>query len=389
MGEGEEGAVVVLFWVCVGLILYTYLLYPFLVLVWARLFPRRTRSDETYLPFVSMVVAAYNEERVIEQKIENCLAIEYPADRIEFLFGSDGSSDRTNEILSACGDTRVRPFLYQGREGKPGVLNKTVPQARGDILVFSDANTMYQPDAVRKLMRHFVDPTAGGVCGQLRLVNPNDSVGGRGEGLYWRYENVLKMAEGTIYTVIGANGAIYAIRRSLFRPLPTRAVVVDDFLIPLRVLEQGQRVLYDPQAIATENTAPDMRGEFTRKVRIAAANFNAIPHILGLLNPVRGFVALALWSHKIVRWSVPFLAIGALATNLLVLKSGWTYVVTLGLQLLVYVAAILGYLGDRLFGHPGLFMPFYYLVTMNLAMFLGFWRCLARTQEIAWERVEH
>jgi len=283
----------------------------------------------------------------------------------------------------------VRPFLYREREGKLNVLNKTVPETRGDILVFSDANTMYRPDAVRKLVRHFTDPTVGGVCGQLRLVNPNDNAAGKGEGLYWCYENALKMAEGMIYTVIGANGAIYAIRRELFCPLPTGTVVMDDFLIPLRVLEQGRRMVYDPEAVATENTSPDMQGEFARRVRIAAANFNAIPHILGLLNPLRGFVALALWSHKIVRWLVPFLAIGALVTNLWVLKSGWIYVTTLGLQLLIYVGAILGYLGDRLFRRPGLLMPFYYLVAMNLAMFLGFWRSLTRTQKVAWERVQH
>lgn len=379
----------VLFWVCAGLIAYTYVLYPLLILIWAQFSSQRTQVDESYFPFVSMVVAAYNEEDVIGQKVENCLEIDYPADRIEFLFGSDGSSDRTNEILSAYDDTRTRSFPYQERAGKLNVLNKIVPQANGDILVFSDANTMYHPDAVRKLARHFADPTVGGVCGRLQLVSPNDSAGGEGEGLYWRYENVLKRAEGTIFTVIGANGAIYAIRCELFRPLPTEAVVMDDFLIPLRVLEQGQRVIYDPEAVATENTSPDMQGEFKRKVRIAAANFNAIPHILGLLNPSRGFVALALWSHKIVRWSVPFLAIGALVTNWFLLKSGWIYVATLGLQLLVYVGALLGYLGDCLFRRPGLFMPFYYLVTMNLAMFLGFWRSLTRTQKIAWERVEH
>jgi len=379
----------VLFWVCVGLIVYTYILYPFLVVIWARLFPRSARTDESNLPSVSMVVAAYNEEDVIGQKLENCQAIDYPADRIEFVFGSDDSSDRTNEILSTCGDVRVRPFLYQERAGKLNVLNKTVPETRGDILVFSDANTMYRADAVRKLVRHFADPTIGGVCGRLQLVNPNTNTGGRGEGLYWRYENVLKRAEGAIYTVIGANGAIYAVRREHFRSLPTKAVVMDDFLIPLRVLEQGQRVIYDPGAVATENTSPGMRGEFMRKVRIAAANFNAIPHILGLLNPFRGFVALALWSHKIVRWSVPFLAVGALVTNLFIPRSGWIYVVTLGLQSFIYVGAILGYLGDRLFGRSGPLMPFYYLVTMNLAMLLGFWRSLTRTQKFAWERVQH
>jgi len=379
----------VLFWICVGLILYTYILYPSLIVVWARLFPRRSRLDDTNLPPVSMVIAAYNEEGVIEQKLKNCLRIDYPVDRIEFVFGSDGSSDCTNEILSGYKHVCVRSFLYREREGKLNVINKIVPESNGDILVFSDANTMYQPDAVRKLARHFVDPTIGGVCGRLQLVSPDDNAGGKGEGLYWRYENVLKMAEGTVYTVIGANGAVYAIRREHFRPLPTGAVIMDDFLIPLRVLEQRQRVIYDPEAVAMENTSPDMRGEFVRKVRIAAANFNAIPHIWGLLKPWRGFVALALWSHKVVRWFVPFLAMGALATNLLLLESGWIYAGMLSLQLLVYMGAMLGYLGDQLFSRPGMFMPFYYLVTMNLAIFLGFWRSLTHTQKVAWERVQH
>jgi cellulose synthase/poly-beta-1,6-N-acetylglucosamine synthase-like glycosyltransferase len=379
----------VLFWACVGLMLYTYLLYPLLIIVWARLFRRHTPAGELDLPTVSMVIAAYNEEDVIGKKLRNCLALDYPAERIEFLLGSDGSTDQTNEILSDCVDARIRAFLYQERAGKLNVLNKIVPAARGDILVFSDANTMYESDAVQKLVRHFEDLTVGGVCGRLILMNPNDSDGGRGEGLYWRYENVLKRAEGLIYTVIGANGAIYAIRRELFRPLPARAVVMDDFLIPLRVLEQGQRVVYDPDARAIESTSPDMHGEFTRKVRIAAANFNAIPHILGLLNPLRGFVALALWSHKMVRWSVPFLAIGALVTNALLLDVDRVYVVTLSLQLIAYVGAIIGYLGDRLFHRSGLFLPFYYLVTMNLAVLLGFWRSVTRTQEVAWERVQH
>ena len=437
------------FWFCVGLIVYTYILYPLLVVVWAYFFPKPSRFVNAYLPSVSMVVAAYNEEEVIKQKLENCLAIDYPADKIEFLFASDGSSDRTNEILVGamqrpprgiaptccqnveampglgqiapkCGQnvglrgiaptgppasrgisptgppasrgitpTAVKAFLYRERAGKLNVLNKLVPEAKGELLVFSDANTMYEADAVRKLVRHFADPTVGGVCGKLRLVNPNQNVGGEGEGLYWRYENVLKSSEGKIYAVIGANGAIYAIRRELFRPLPSQAVIMDDFLISLRVLEQGFRVIYEPEAVASEKTSPDMQGEFTRKVRIAAANFNGISYIKGLLNPLRGFVALALWSHKIVRWLVPFLALAALVTNLFLLKLGGIYVVTLALHLLLYAGAILGYLGDRLFRHSGPFMLFYYLVTMNLAIFLGFWRSMTRTQKMAWERVEH
>lgn len=378
-----------LFWFCVGLIVYTYLLYPLWMVVWAHLSPRGSRFVDGYLPSVSMVVAAYNEEEVIGQKLANGLAIDYPTERLEFLFGSDGSSDETNKMLSEMEDQRIRIFLYRQRAGKLKVLNKLVPEAKGDILLFSDANTMYEADAVRKLVRHFADPSVGGVCGKLRLLNPNQNVGGQGEGLYWQYENILKQAEGQIYSVIGANGAIYAIRRALFCPLPSDALIMDDFLIPLQVIEQGYRVIYEPEAVATEKTSPHMQGEFRRKVRIAAANFNGIPYILALLNPLRGMVAFALWSHKIVRWVVPFLAIGALVSNLFLLKGRGIYIVTFGLQLFFYVAALVGYLADRLFRHSGPLMVFYYLVTMNLALFLGFWRSVTRTQKMAWERVEH
>ncbi len=377
------------FWFCCGFIVYTYLLYPLLMVIWAHISPRPTRFVDGNLPSVSMIVAAYNEEEVIGQKLVNGLAIDYPAARLEFLFGSDGSSDETNKMLSEVREQRVRTFLYRERAGKLNVLNKVVPEAQGDILLFSDANTMYETDAVQKLVRHFADPSVGGVCGKLRLVNPNQNVGGQGEGLYWRYENILKQAEGRIYSVIGANGAIYAIRRELFRPLPNNVLIMDDFLIPLRVLEQGYRVIYEPEAVATENTSPGMQGEFRRKVRIAAANFNGIPYILALLNPLQGVIAFVLWSHKIIRWLVPFLAISAFVSNLFLLNSSDIYLLSFGLQLFFYIAALVGYLADRLFRHSGPLMIFYYLVAMNSALFLGFWRSVTRTQKMAWERVEH
>jgi len=378
---------VVIFWISSMLIIYTYLLYPLMVLVWAHLWPQPVKADVGHTPYVSMVVAAYNEEDVLEAKIENCLALDYPPDRIEFLFGSDGSSDRTDEILDSCGDPRIRGLFYPDRAGKLSVLNKVVPQARGELLVFSDANSMYDPRAVRALVSHFADPDVGGVCGRLRLMPLEDNAGSKGEGLYWRYENLIKKAEGAIRSVIGANGAIYAIRRRLFRPLPTEVALADDFLIPLRVLEDARRVTYEPRAVATENTSPDMREEFVRKVRIAAANFSALPYIAPMLSPLRGFVAWALWSHKILRWLVPFLALGALGANLLILRHGPLYVGVLIVQAMIYVGALGAYFGDRLFGRAGVLLPFYYFAMVNVALALGFWRSVTGRQEVAWKRV--
>ena len=379
----------IIFWTCLGLTLYTYLIYPFLVNLLAALFQRKTLVTEIDFPPVSMVIPAYNEEAVLEEKINNCLAIDYPGEQIEFLFGSDGSSDRTNKILQSLDHPRIRPLLFLTREGKSSVLNKLVPEVEGSIVIFSDANSIYQPEAVKRLVSYFVDPSVGGVCGRLDLVNTSGKPGGKGEGLYWRFENSIKKAEGTLYSVISANGAIFAVRKELLDPLPTKYILNDDFMITLQILRKHKRVIYDPFAVATESTAPDMEGEFTRKIRISSLNFNAIPSILPLLHPRYGFTALSLFSHKILRWIVPFLGFGMLVSNFFLLNQGGIYPWLLAGQGLVYVGALAGYLGDKLFENSGPFIPFYYLAMINLALVLGLWKSVTRSQEQAWKRVPH
>ena len=376
-----------LFWTCLGFILYTYLIYPFLVNLLAALFQRKTQVAEIDFPLVSMVVPAYNEEEVLEDKISNCLAIDYPGEQIEFLFGSDGSSDGTNRILQSFDDSRIRPFLFPAREGKSSVLNKLIPEVEGSIVILSDANSIYQPEAVKRLVSYFGDPAVGGVCGRLDLVNISGKPGGKGEGLYWRFEDSIKKAEGTLHSVISANGAIFAVRKDLFDPLPTKYIQNDDFIITLQILRKHKRVIFDPLAVATESTAPDMEGEFTRKIRISSLSFNAIPSILPLLHPKYGFTALSLFSHKILRWMVPFFGFGMLVSNLLLLNQGGIYPWLLAGQGLVYLGAGLGYLGDRFFGRSGPFIPFYYLAMINLALVMGLWRSLTRSQEQAWKKV--
>jgi len=376
-----------LFWTCLGFILYTYLIYPFLVNLLAALFQRKTQVAESDFPLVSMVVPAYNEEEVLEDKIDNCLAIDYPGEQIEFLFGSDGSSDGTNRILQSLDHPRIRPFLFPNREGKSSVLNKLIPEVEGSIVILSDANSIYHPGAVKRLVSYFGDPSIGGVCGRLDLVNISGKPGGEGEGLYWRFENSIKKAECTLHSLISANGAIFAVRKDLFDPLPTKHILNDDFEITLQILHKHKRVIYDPLAVATESTAPDMEGEFTRKIRISSLNFNAIPSILPLLHPQYGFTALFLFSHKILRWMVPFFGLGILVSNFFLLNQGGIYPWLLAGQGLVYAGAGFGYLGDRFFGRSGPFIPFYYLAMINLALVIGLWRSVTRSQEQAWKRV--
>ncbi|MCR4438285.1 MAG: glycosyltransferase family 2 protein [bacterium] len=375
------------FWLSLGTILYTYVGYYLILLVWSRLRPPARRKEEGFMPTVSMVIAAHNEEKVIRDKIENCRALDYPGELVEFLFGSDGSTDATVDLISSCGIANVRLLAFPQREGKARVLTKLVPEARGEVLVFSDANTIYRPDALRKMVAHFADPSVGGVCGYLRLISPDRRASSQGEAVYWDYENRLKQMEGRIKTVFGATGGIYAIRRELFVPLPTHKMVNDDFLIPLRIVEQGYDVVYEGQAVATEYTSPRVKGEFLRKVRIGAANFNVLPEIRGLLHPRRGYVAFGLWSHKLLRWLVPFMLVFLLAANLWALGTPFFNYFFL-LQSLFYLLVILGWLLSLVGVRLGVVTYAYYFVAIHMGLLVGFCKFLFGRQPSAWTRVE-
>ncbi len=377
----------ILFWLFLFLIAYTYLIYPLLVIGLSGLLTDRDKQTLERFPSVTMVVPAYNEEGVIEEKIHNCLSLDYPQGKLNFILGSDGSSDRTAALLKGYQGKRFLMIFFPEREGKTRVLNKLIPKAEGEIVLFSDANSMYGRNAVLKLVRHFSDPAVGGVCGRLELINPSGAPGGEGEGLYWHYENQIKGAEGRLGTVISANGSIFAVRRELLEPLPTRAAINDDFILTLQVIQRGKRVVYEPEATAVESTSPDMESEFQRKIRISSLNFNAFPQLLPLLLPRYGFAALALFSHKLLRWLVPFLAVGLLLSNLFLLDQSGIYPTLLAGQGLVYLGALLGFLGDLLLDDAGPLIPFYYLGMVNTALVIGFWRSLTGTQTSAWQQI--
>ena len=361
--------------------------YPILLFLIANLFSNKREVDTKYCPKITMLVAAYNEESNILKKIENFTHINYPKNKMELIIGSDGSNDKTNEIITDNASEQIRPILYSNRRGKAAVLNDIVQKAQGDILIFSDANTIYDKHAINKLVCYFSDKNIGGVCGRLVLLNPNSNLGGKGEQLYWNYENFLKRYEGKFKTVLGANGAIYALRKDLYQRLPEDKVIMDDFILPLKAVEQGYDVIYDAKAFAEETTSPDVKGEFQRKVRIGAANYNAIKEIKKLLNPRRGFVAFGLWSHKILRWFIPFLLIIFFVTNLFLL-SHIHYIVFMCLQILFYLIALLGYfLNNSKYSLRILFYPFYFC-TINLALAIGFYKFLTQSQKPAWKRVE-
>ncbi|MCY1030670.1 glycosyltransferase family 2 protein [Corallococcus sp. BB11-1] len=385
----------VFFWCAALALVHTYFLYPlslFALEGMAQVFQnaRRMRSGEAArasapaqpLPSVSLVVAAYNEADCIEQKLQNSLALDYPADRFEVVIGSDGSSDGTDGLVQKCTDPRVR-LSPAPRAGKTTVLNRCIPSAHGDIVLLSDANTMIEPDAVRKLVRHFEDPEVGAVCGKLRLYNPTKQ--DYEESAYWSYESLIKMYEGKRGAVVGANGGLYAIRRSLFTQLPA-STIVDDFVIPLRIMEAGYKVNYEELAVAHEETTEDYGKEFGRRARIAAGNFQSLKLVPGLLLPTAGFPAFAFWSHKLLRWCAPALMVAALLANLFLLDSTFYQVTLLG-QTLFYALAFLGKSGVFKSGAAKKAASVaYYFVTMNMAIAVGFWRFLRNSQRAAWDR---
>lgn len=391
-----------LFFLSLIIMAYAYIAYPLLLFILASIVQmgrdlrfifwgaeRRREVDPVNLPLISIVVAAYNEQDVIEERILNCLALNYPKGRMEIVIASDASTDRTNEIVSGYADQGVRLLSFTERGGKASVLNKTIPQVKGDIAIFSDANTMFDRDAAIKLARHFMDPKIGGVCGVLRL-KPFGK-GTEDEGSYWQFENVLKFLENRIGATLGANGGIYAIRKNAFVPIPLDTVIMDDFFIFLKVRENGFRTIFDPNAVAYENTAPDIKGEYKRRIRIGAANFHVIGMVRGFLNPLRGAVAFAFWSHKILRWCAPFFLVVLFFSNLMLIGSQRLYFLLFIFQVVGYIMALIGYYVKNYNSRNILYkIPrfAFYFVSMNIAMLHGFLRFLKKNQKAAWERTE-
>lgn len=374
------------FWICFCLVAYTYLLYPALLflasfLASLRRGPARATAVAP-LPAVSMIIPAHNEERHLAAKLANLAALDYPRDRLEIVFVSDGSTDGTNAILQraeALGSVMFLPLPVRG--GKSNALNQAVRRAQHAILVFSDAATLFAPDAVTTLVRHFADPRVGVVCGALQFEASAESR--QTEGLYWRYESFLRLMESRIGVTLTASGAIYALRRECFVPL-SADTLVEDLVVPMTARQLGFRVLYDPRARGTDVAASTVAGEFARRVRIATGSFRALGGLLrGPLDPVTAF---AFVSHKLLRWMLPFLLLGMLVTSAVLLDSA-LYRALFALQLLFYAWALLGYLFRPRMQGVRFALIAYYLLAMHLAFLVGFVRYLCGRREIEWRQV--
>lgn len=378
-----ESIAIVLFWAATGLLAYSYLLFPLLVLGAARFGARKPiiggRSD---WPDVAVVIAAFNEEKHIGERIRNLLDQDYPPERLTVLVGSDGSTDATVQLAGGIHEPRLRLCAFARNRGKASVLNDLVGQASQDVLVFSDANTHFEKDTIRQLVARLADPSVGAVCGELMLSPPARAR--NVDHKYWSLERRLKAAESAISGLLGANGGVYAIRRALYQPL-TPDTICDDFVIVMNVAVAGQRVVYEPKARAHEETPEDMQAEFWRRVRIGIGNYQSLfrhPAFLTATNVSRRWTYL---SHKVLRWISPhLLAVMLLAS--LVLAGQLAYRLLLVLQLTGYAAAWLVYATRRAVAWPGMIRSASLFFVVNAAFTIAFFRFLRGDYAGGWRR---
>lgn len=376
----------ILYWGSVGVVVYSYFLYPLIVALIVRLTGARpVAADENFAPTVSVVISVFNEEAVLPEKLRNLEATQYPREKLRFIFGSDGSTDGTNRILAGWDHPCKTVFEFRERRGKGPILNDLVRSAEGEVVVFSDANTMYEPVTIGRLVRSLADPAVGAVCGELILLPEGSDAGGSGEVSYWSYENWLKRMESDFHTLLGASGGVYAILRALYTPLPDGKSVTDDFLIPLNIVMKGYRVIFSRDALAYERTSGSMKGEFRRKARIGAQNFAGIAEFAPLLLPGAGFTAFALWSHKMIRWFVPFFAIMVFVATVLLAPGSAFFAVMLGIEIWFVVLAAAGFVADRSHVRLGAAGLPYYVMAMNAALLVGFFRFVSGRQRTTWE----
>jgi cellulose synthase/poly-beta-1,6-N-acetylglucosamine synthase-like glycosyltransferase len=366
-----------LFWISVAFPLYVYLGFPLLLWLLQALV-RRPPRQQPIEPAVSLLIAAYNEAAVIADKVRNSLALDYPADKLEIVVASDGSEDATAEIvrsLEAESSGRVRLLNYPQNRGKMAVLNDAIRELRGEIVAFSDATSMLAADSLRILVQSFSDPRVGAVSGVYRLLKQDQSQIGAQEDIYWKYETFLKVQEARLGAFTGAHGSLYAIRRALY-PFPAESTINDDFTIPMRILERGHRVGYEPAAVAFEE-AHEMEG-FSRRVRITAGNIEQLREIKGLLWPPRPFVLFCLLSHKAGRLLVPVFMLIALATNI-ALWGQSTYNWLLVAQVVFYGLALLGATIDL---RPKILRLPYYFCMVNAPLFAWLYQAVRHGRAI-------
>jgi cellulose synthase/poly-beta-1,6-N-acetylglucosamine synthase-like glycosyltransferase len=386
----------IVFWSLLFIIFYTYVGYGILLFILVRIKRsfRKIKKDElsdAFEPDVTLFITAYNEHDVVNEKIKNSLELDYPPEKIHMVWVTDGSNDGTPELLSQY--DRIKVYHQPQRNGKIGAMNRGMQFVKTPIVVFCDANTLLGRESVRRIVYLFRNPKVGCVSGEKRILNKEkDTAAGAGEGLYWKYESKLKSWDAELYSVVGAAGELFAIRTNLYREVE-KDTLLDDFIISLRVAQQGYTIQYDPRAYAMENASANVKEELKRKIRISAGGIQSVIRLKSLLNVYKyGTLSFQYISHRVLRWTMAPLALLlffpaglVLSVNEGLLAFGM-YSTLFWLQVSFYLAALLGwFLENRSIRIKILFIPYYFFI-MNLSVFLGLRRFLRGSQPVNWER---
>jgi cellulose synthase/poly-beta-1,6-N-acetylglucosamine synthase-like glycosyltransferase len=388
----------ILFWIFLFIIVYTYVGYGillYLIVKIRRIFNigKKIEIDPTYEPEVTLFIAAYNEKDYVEAKMKNTLELEYPKEKLNIIWVTDGSDDGTPDMLNGYPNTTVHHL--DARNGKIGAMNRGMEFVKTPIVIFSDANTNLGKESIRRIVNLFSNPKVGCVSGEKRIVTKeSDVASGAGEGLYWKYESALKKWDAELYSVVGAAGELFAIRTPLYRHVE-KDTLLDDFIISLRVAQDGYTIQYDPEAYAIETASANVKEELKRKVRISAGGIQAIVRLRSLLNVFKyGTLSFQYISHRVLRWTLTPLCLVLLIPVSFILSYNegvfnvGLYSVLFWLQVLFYCAALLGwFLENRSTRVKALFVPYYFFI-MNLSVILGFFRYIKKSQSVNWERAK-
>lgn len=384
-----------LFWFFLGIILYTYFGYTMILLITAaarKIFsPEKKKPGETFEPEVTLLVPSYNEERFVIEKVNNSLDLDYPAGKLKIIWVTDGTTDNTYDLL--CRYPEIEVMHERERRGKIHAMNRGMKAVKTGIVIFTDANTMLNREAVREIIRPFADSSTGCVTGEKRIGGSGlQKAAGAGEGLYWKYESMIKRLESETGSVVGAVGEIFAIRTNLYEDV-SEDTLLDDFTLSLQVIRKGYSIKYAPGAYGTETASLSVSEEVKRKVRIATGGMQSLTRMTELLNPFRyGMMALKYISHKVLRWTlVPFSFPIVFILNLIIVLSSYSnpfYNILFGLQCAFYLVALTGRLAENVRTRAGFLFAPYYLFIMNYAVISGFFRFLSGNYSVKWQKVK-
>lgn len=374
----------IIFWSFIILVIFIYLGYPF-ILIAISLFRKNIYKKGDFYPQVSILIPAYNEEKVIAEKLKSCYNLNYPTDNLEIILILDKCTDKTKDAAFSYNGKNLKIVEQDTRSGKMAVLNKVVPEAIGEILIFTDANAIFNKEAVKNLVKCFKDERVGGVCGRLVYRKDSQDKSIEGEGLYWRYEDYIKQLESRVNSLVTANGSIYAIRKSLFSKIDVD--LADDLSIPIKIASKGKKFVYEPDAVATEKPPQKAEEEFYRRIRIINQGLKATFRYLRDVFRAGNLFTFEFIFHKFLRWSVPVFLIIILGSNIFLLKFKFYWVFFI-LQVLFYIFSFLGYFLEKGGRRIKIFyLPFYFCL-LNLAALFGFVNFLSKAQTKTWEKAE-